>query len=169
MVVVRPRTIGPHPKGWNAVEGGRGGFFVSRCKAEPGSPSGLPRGVVGRRKKADGGRCGETTEAQRSGGGLRSDPIHSRTPWAWFGPADRGNRHNGMEIGRAFSTTSRRVPQPAQAAPYLQTKNGSPPPPSPTMEGVRVLYACRPRDRVYRCLDGTECRASGGVFIHRVS
>ena len=51
MMVDGPGTIGPHPKGRNAMEGGRRQLFCFAMQSRR------------RRKKADGGRCGIKIEA----------------------------------------------------------------------------------------------------------
>ena len=72
MAVDRPETIGPHPKGRNAVEGGQGEAFLSR---EEWARS-------GQGKKDEHGRCGDEIEAKRSDDGLRLDMPNRGRMWA---------------------------------------------------------------------------------------
>jgi hypothetical protein len=81
MGVVRPGTIGPHPKGWNAVEDGRRRLFWFAMQSRR------------RRKKVDDGSCGKTIEAKPVFG--QTQAIRGRS-----GAADREVRKNmKMAIG----------------------------------------------------------------------
>jgi len=54
------------------------GFFVSRCKA--------------RSRAAEKSWRRTLREDERGAAGLRSDPIHSRMPWAWLALKSEGTR-----------------------------------------------------------------------------
>jgi hypothetical protein len=91
MVVVRPETIGPHPKGTAQRLTAADGFFASRCKARHA-----------RRKKAGGGCCGKTIEAE---------PIFGQTQ------SIRGREVDGAD-GIIWNTTGNNgISQKTTAAP----------------------------------------------------
>ncbi len=63
MAVDRPEAIDPHPKGWNAVEGGRERLSCrARNGGDPGSPLRLRNGVVPPGEESRDGRCGDKSE-----------------------------------------------------------------------------------------------------------
>lgn len=59
-------------------------------------------------KKTQRRRCGKTIETERSEGGLRSDPIYSRTPWAWLGTYRRVETPRWLQLVIAIIVRAKR-------------------------------------------------------------
>ncbi|WP_125270171.1 hypothetical protein [Agrobacterium sp. FDAARGOS_525] len=113
MGVVRPGTLGPHPKGWNEVEGGRRRLFCFAMQSRTGVPHAACRmGWLGGGKK----QATDVAGDERGEAGLRSDPCQSRSrmerPFQEIGEYGNGGRpcastlENGNGVGSSGRSTA---------------------------------------------------------------